>query len=244
MGGTPSPAIISGYTDGGIITATIQFVDNVDPAEPSYDDRRARYALFLQELVVDWWLLREWPNTLRTTTLGAVDSDGLVDLPEDFLEVPKGGGLFNQDNGTIMAGVDIQELMRERYSTIVTKHAIYAIGGGQDGDATRSLVVPRGWENQVFTLTYKRTPPVVADEGYGGTPSASTALDEIPPTYHYSVFLPGMRFRGFEDKGDPRAAIWMQKYIAAISKASEIDRSGPQKDTLKRLRGAGYKFMC
>ncbi len=230
---------IAQLTDRQVIDYTIQFADNVDPTLPTTSSRVARYGIYLQELVIDVWMLG-LPWTYRQTTL-TIAATGQADLPTDFLEVGRSGYLANPDTGQPFTSKDYQELRLILLNPVSTKETVYALGEGKDDDPERYLYVPKGWVGYALPFGYRKVPPAVATSSDLGT---TYALTEIPAVYHYSIFLPGMRWRAFEDLGDARAAIWLAKMQKGMEGLVSKEKSGPQKDSIKKLGGFGLRRMC
>jgi hypothetical protein len=227
-------ANVVGYDDEGMIAATLAYVDgylasNDTPAL----NRSARYVQYLQEEIIKFWMVTEWGWTLRTQEL-TVDGDGSCELPEEFLEVSSSGNLVDPTTGKVFQSVSIDQINRYNYQLSQNKLHCYAIGFAEDEDTLRYLWVPKSWAGATLELTFKKVPPAV-DVGASPEP----ALQEIPIVYHYSYFLPIMRFRGFEDKKDAAAGIWLARAQEGVKDALRTERVGIQKDTLQLVRGSG-----
>jgi hypothetical protein len=233
-------ADLTALTDLTAIQDTLYYVYNLDTGSSTVTtvaaQKTARLALYLQESIVRFWMSTEFPWTMRTKALAAISATGQGVLPANFLEVTGSGGLCDTSDGKVFESKDIQYMTRLNQQTNLTsKSHIYAIGFSKEEDDERYLYVPKPWSGTTtLSLTYKKVPPGV---DIGVTPKP--ALTEIPVVYHYNYFLPYLRFRGYEDCGDPRAGIWLQMAQDGLKDALRAERIGIQKDTVQRIVGAG-----
>jgi hypothetical protein len=227
-------------TDQSAVDATIKYVDKLPTGYSDANNalRVAFYSQILQEMVVDFCMREDWPWALSTATVTAGDSStGRASLPADFLEITKSCCLLDPATGTVFRGVDVQILNRESSISRLGRSPVYGIGHFDSTDG-RLLCTPRDWDGTALSITYKRQPPNVDLSPSGG---ATDALSEIPAVYHYTVFLPGLRYRGFEDLGRDQAVPWKAAYEFGLHQASQTERIGGQKDTVQRLGGTRYR---
>lgn len=229
-------------TDAGLINDTLLHVDNLQTglADAYNAERVVRYTSILQQIVVEFWMREDWPWALTSTTLTAGDEDlGKTLLPDDFLEMTKSCSVVETATGLIFKGEDVQVLNREVTASQLVKAPIYGIG--QVGASMeRMLLTPQQWDGTGLTFVYKRQPPNVdIAPGEGDF----DALSQIPAVYHYTVFQPYMRFRGFEDLGREAAVTWKAAYEQGLHGACQTERIGGQKDSVHRIgRSRQYRM--
>jgi hypothetical protein len=228
-------------TDREAVDRTIQYVDKLDPTLPSAELRVNLYAQFLQEAVVDLWMEREPPWTFVEDSV-TVDADGSFVLPDDFFEIGRSGALIDPATGDKFTSKDLQEmkvLLAQPGGS--GRDFVYALGEyNADDSDDRYGWVPQAWSGATLTLVYRTQPPEVdvTDE------ATTTAMEWIPAVYHYSLILPYLRWRAFEDTGDARATIWLAKYQAGMGVLAAKEKTGPQKDSVKRIGGYGMRHRC
>jgi hypothetical protein len=226
-----------------IIDYTLMWVDGAkmaDLADAQYVSRRMRYDLYLQELAIKFWTLREWSWSLRRATLAAPNADGRTVLPADFQEIGRSGRVVDTATKRPFASLDIQVMVDCLTGPNATGKAyVYQISSQADTTGTRYIWFPQGWAGvATIDMFYKRIPPATGD-GVGDE------IDEIPIPWVWDVLIPGLRWMAYENSNDSKSQLWYDRYLEGINDAVRADRGGSQKDTTRVIGGSSvYRHNC
>jgi hypothetical protein len=220
---------------GTLISNTIKYVDNLDPTVGSHTVARARYLMFAQEGINDLWYRRNWTfrkaATNGSVTISAAARSGV--LPADFMAI-------GRDGRVLLSGVpldwvppgEMQTIQENGSSAAVPEcYSIFGMDTTTTSDVARYLIqVPVA--GSAYTLEihgYTKLPPTLVDA------TTASLLETIPDPYALSYMTAYMRYRGFEDKNDKRAALWLDRSEAVIREMVKTDKQGH--DTPQRLAG-------
>ena len=206
-------------TDTDIISAVISYYDEVDPDDGDNLSRRARLLSFLKQVYDYVWNYHEWEWTYNESTVTLVKNHNYADLPTDFMEFGKQGGLWTSD---FVRMTEITRRRNERFrfeTSGSTTTRIFSISGGK------------------IQLGYTPTSNDTAHIYYRMISDSDTFTDAaddliIPAKYHNTVILPGLVYKAQVTKQDARPT-WSAEFRDGLAQMSSIER--PTKTGAERL---------
>lgn len=218
-----------------LIDNMIRTVDNLDPSAGSHAAKRARYLLYAQEGLNDLWYRRNW-TWRKAATNGSVSISAAArsgTLPLDFMEVGRDGRVIRDGEPLDWIPPGEMQTIQEsgQSSAIPGIYSIFGVDTTTTSDVARFLIqVPVA--ASAYTLEihgYTKLPPTLTDAGSG------SLLETLPDPYALSYMTAYMRFRGFEEKGDARWRIWLDRSEDMIKEIIKNDKQG--RDTAQRRAG-------
>jgi hypothetical protein len=183
-------------------------VDNVSPTDAAYADRETRVNEWVVETSNDLWVRRAWPWRRTTAALTVTAALAYKELPLTFGALGHSGGVYLASSGTQgdrLDPVTEQELMEMRKAPegATSTPDVYSIFGYTDvGDGTsqQRLQLPPLAGNVDVLVDYESQAPA----------DITAALTVWPAQYHQSVFIPFVRGKALDSKGDGRGDKWTQ----------------------------------
>jgi hypothetical protein len=226
-----------GYaTVGELINDLASYYNDTDAVNynlPLTHQRRILH--YIQRTTAEIWFYRPW-NFRYAQLTGLAPSSGNIELPYNFANVGRDGGLYEEGNNSQpWAEVAMQELMTMRLRPGYTNEHKFCIGYptvdpnvavvGQGGNYTayqQYLMLPNTNDTKSFTLIYEVSCPRVGwDPDLNGNPVPQPDYDftlpiPLPETFHNCLLL-GSVAKLQESKGDPKSS-YKSEFIAALAK--------------------------
>jgi hypothetical protein len=192
-----------------LIDTVLAYSDDLPPSDGNNTPRRARVLQYLQEVCEDVWNYHEWLFTYkRTTAFSLTASATAIDLPSDFLEIGRHGGLWENAGDHHWTEVGPQELSAVREGSTLTTPRIYSIFGINGTSGLKTIQVISSGSTRTMTLVYRFLFPTLTDE------TDDAGLKNVPLQYHNSVLLAGVTAKTRESSNDARD--WQSKYIRGL----------------------------
>lgn len=207
-----------------LIDRVVNYYENTSVTDAYNTRRRARILEWAQEVVDDFWHYRPWSWRMATTTVSVTGSSTTAALPSNFGEFSPRGGVYRSD-GTKLVEVsaqEVQELIAAGVTRLLDRFAVATATTG-----VRNLMFPTA-SADTLTIYYMKVPPTLAD--LTGT---TNNLDDIPPDYHFSVVLAGVKAKAARSHGDNRAPELEGIYLRGLSRAA-VEEKG-RRSSVRRL---------
>lgn len=213
-----------------LINTVLNYTDNVSSSDADYSARRTRILQTAQEVCEEVWNFTEWPFTYkRNTAYSLTASVDEVDLPSDFLELGRHGGLWENAGDHRWLEVGYQELSDLRDGSTLTVPRVFCIYGMNDSTMARRIQILSSGSTRTMTLIYRFLFPTLVDVS-----DPASELLQIPVQYHQTVVLAGVVARTREAKNELRD--WDARYrnglaymtareIPTKSRASKVPRA-------------------
>jgi hypothetical protein len=217
-----------------LIDRIVNYYENTSVTDAYNDRRRKRILEWTQEVVDDFWHYRPWSWRMATTTVTVSANATSAALPADFGEISPRGGVYDS-SGNRLEEVSAKQIQDAIAETVVGVPRIFAIFTATAG--VRNIMVPKvGSSSAALTIYYAKIPPTLAD-----LTGATNNLDDIPPDYHFSVILPGVKAKAARSHGDARANELEGIYQRGLNRASTEEKG--RRSSTRRLPRAVSERM-
>lgn len=198
----------------------LAYYENVGAADGNNTDRRQRILNWLQGVVETVWYARPWP--WKRTSANVTMTNGTGDLPADFGDFGKFGGVYLPSTGQRLDLVDEQTIrdQRERPGAGATDTPKEVSVFGIDASFLQQLQTVSF--SGTLKVVYERVPPTL-DE------AANVAqLQQIPVQFHQSALIPAVAELAKQSKGDATAQpdVALQRAIAIIARGQRPGTDG------------------
>lgn len=207
-----------------LIDRIVNYYENTSATDAYNTRRRARILEWTQEVVDDFWHYRPWSWRMATTTVSVAGNATSAALPADFGEFSPRGGVYDPAGNKLfeVSAQEIQDAIAAKISGIPGIFAVFTATTG-----VRNMMFPTAAAT-TLTIYYSKVPPTLAD-----ATGATNNLDDIPPDYHFSVILPGVKAKSARSHGDARANELEGIYQRGLNRAS-IEEKG-RRSSVRRL---------
>jgi len=188
------------FTTSSLITAVLLRTENVSSADADNSPRRVRLLEYAQQEFSELWNLRPWGWSMDSETITIASGESSGALSTEFQTHGPEGGVWQATGTTNPRRLDEVSpqiiIGLQKSSLSISLHGVFAVFGVSGIVGTQLLQVAKCSGSTDFFSQFKKIPPTLVDSD-----AATSNLQQVPPSWHETVLLPGVQALSARSKG-------------------------------------------